>query len=316
MKIHSGWASAAVLAAAMMASSPAVAQDPAPHKPAATKKAPAKAAPSKAGTAKAAPVKKAPPKKTAAEAVEEQTEAAAEEAPPEKAEAAEAAEATEEAPPAEETAAEATAEDEGQATEEDWAKAEGNAEEAEEPAAPQRRAPRRARPPVVPSAEVPGYVGPYTMDYIEGAEVPPGYIKVERIRKGLVIAGAVTFGVSWLVSATAGVALTDESNHNECYAYGDDIEGGGGYYSECRDDDNEGAIPLFIPLVGPFIAMGTMDAEGPGRAALFLDGVVQVGGMAMLIAGVAAKQTVLVRSGNTTVSVAPGPGSVQFTGSF
>jgi hypothetical protein len=326
MKIHGGWgaaglSAAAVLAAAMMTSVPALAQDPAPRKPAASKKVPAKAA------AKAPAKKAAAPKKKAADVVDEQTEAAeqpeAEEASEAKAEAtAEETEASEEAA-AEATEAEAADPEASGASEEDWAAAEGaEAEEEPEAAPPRRSRPHRsppergARPPVAPSPEAPAYIGPYTMDYIEGAEVPPGYIKVERVRKGLVIAGAVTFGVSWLVSATAGVALTDESNGGDC-AY-ESYSENGYYYSECHDnDENEGAIPLFIPLVGPFIAMGTMeDVEGPGRAALFLDGVVQVGGMAMLIAGVAAKQTVLVRSGNTTVSVAPGPGSVNFTGSF
>jgi hypothetical protein len=305
MKIHGVWASAAVLAAAMMATSPALAQDPAPHKPAPTKKAPAK-------TTKA-PVKKAEPKqKTADVAIEEQTEAADEPA----AEAtAEAAEAASEQAEAEAEASEAAAEEAAAETEaaEEAAEAET---EAEEPAAPARRAPPHRTRPALPSADAtaaPTYMGPYEMEYLEGAEIPPGYMKVERMRKGLVIAGAVTFGVSWLVSATAGVALTDEHNNNSC-AYSEDYSGNG--YGYCDDDDESDAVPLFIPVVGPFIAMGTLDAEGPGRAALFLDGVVQVGGLAMLIAGVAATRTVLVRTPAATVAIAPGPSSVHLTGSF
>jgi hypothetical protein len=108
----------------------------------------------------------------------------------------------------------------------------------------------------------------------EGQPPPPGYIRKTRVRKGLVIAGAVTFGSTWLVSAVlAGIAMDD-----------------GG-------DDGDAFAPLFAPVVGPFIAISTLEAESLGTAILVLDGIAQAGGLAMLIAGIAAQESVYVRVG-------------------
>jgi hypothetical protein len=161
-----------------------------------------------------------------------------------------------------------------------------------------RRPARRRRPPretYAPSPDAASpppfqYSGPYTMEYIEGADVPDGYTKVERVRKGLVIGGAVTFGVGWLIAATAAASLDED----------------------IRDE----AAPLFVPVVGPFIAMGTLDPDGAGRAALFVNGMMQTAGAAMLIGGLAGTKTVLVRTAETEIHMRPGVGSLQFDGTF
>lgn len=134
------------------------------------------------------------------------------------------------------------------------------------------------------------WTGPYTLEYVEGAEIPDGYTKVERVRKGLVIGGAVTLGVGWLIAATAAASIDDE------------IE--------------DETAPLFIPVVGPFIAMGTLEAEGAGRAALFVNGMAQAAGAAMLIGGIAATKTVLVRTKTAEINVRPGVGNLQLDGTF
>ena len=68
-----------------------------------------------------------------------------------------------------------------------------------------------------------------------------------RIRKGLVIGGTVTFGACYLLSAmTASVA---DSNNDDEFA------------------------PLFVPVAGPFITIGTANAEGAGTFWLVVDGV-------------------------------------------
>jgi glutamate mutase epsilon subunit len=82
-------------------------------------------------------------------------------------------------------------------------------------------------------------------------------------------------GALWLVSSVFAAALMDEANG--------------------IDEQEEDFAPLFVPVVGPFIAIGTLEAEGLGTALLMLDGIGQVGGLAMLIAGVAAKKSVFVR---------------------
>jgi hypothetical protein len=121
-------------------------------------------------------------------------------------------------------------------------------------------------------------LGPKTMDYEDGDPVPPGYHVDTRIRKGLVIGGAVTFGTVYLLTALTAAAVQST----------DDAFGG----SSTSDD----VTPLYIPVAGPFIGMATMDAEGAGVFALAVVGVVQAGGLAMFIAGLAAPKTELVRN--------------------
>ena len=53
--------------------------------------------------------------------------------------------------------------------------------------------------------------------------------------------------------------------------------------------------PLFVPVAGPFIALGPADVAGAEIAVLLLDGLVQVGGLVRVVVGVARPRTVLVR---------------------
>jgi hypothetical protein len=137
-----------------------------------------------------------------------------------------------------------------------------------------------------PGSEYPP-VGPKKMGYEEGQPIPPGYHLETRARRGLIIAGAVTFGVTYLLSAfTASIA----------------VDAGG--------DEEFG--PLFIPVAGPFVTIGTAEAEGTGTFALVLDGVAQAGGVAMFIAGLATEEQYLLRNDVASVKVAPmmvGPNS-------
>jgi hypothetical protein len=137
-------------------------------------------------------------------------------------------------------------------------------------------------------------VGPEEIDYEEGDPIPPGYEKDTKIRKGLVIGGAVTFGVTWLLSIlAASVAVSIEEE--------DDNDGDG-------DSDNisvEDAAALYIPVAGPFVSIVTYDSNAGGTAVLVIDGLAQAGGLAMLIAGLAAQETVLVRKGDVEIRPAP-----------
>jgi hypothetical protein len=90
---------------------------------------------------------------------------------------------------------------------------------------------------------------------------PPGYELRDRSQRGLVIAGSVTLGSTWLLSAiTAGI-----------------IASGG---------SEEEFVPLFVPLAGPFITLGTADSNTLGSFLLVADGLAQVMGLGMLVAGV------------------------------
>jgi hypothetical protein len=97
------------------------------------------------------------------------------------------------------------------------------------------------------------------------------------MRTGLAVGGGVTFGATWLLSALVAAGLSESFDNDD----------------KIENDDT--AWPLFIPVAGPFIGIGTMNASyGPGFI-LVLDGLAQTGGLAMFIAGLAAKKQILVR---------------------
>jgi hypothetical protein len=134
----------------------------------------------------------------------------------------------------------------------------------------------------------PGYAVPYhpqaplapkVMDY-EGGPVPPGYHVATRARKGFIVAGAVTFGTLYLFSALGAAAA--------------------------QDAKDEGFTPLYAPCVGPFVAMGTADVNATGAFALAVDGVAQSAGAAMLLFGLLAPQTKLVRNDAAVIEI-PAP---------
>jgi hypothetical protein len=60
---------------------------------------------------------------------------------------------------------------------------------------------------------------------------------------------------------------------------------------------------MFIPVVGPFITIKTADSSGTGAAILGLNGVVQTGGIAMMIAGIAAPKVEIIPQ--RPISIAP-----------
>ncbi|MFT3771190.1 MAG: hypothetical protein QM820_37725 [Minicystis sp.] len=138
-------------------------------------------------------------------------------------------------------------------------------------------------------------------DWEEGEPIPPGYHPVSRIRKGLVIGGAVTFGVTYLLTALTGAAISD---------IGKATTGGG-----------RSAKLLLIPIAGPFAVLSTQSTFGDFFCVL--DGVVQAAGVGMFIAGLAAPKTVLVRNNLAKVEIRPMPMSFGknsagfgFVGSF
>jgi hypothetical protein len=108
-------------------------------------------------------------------------------------------------------------------------------------------------------------------DWNEGDPIPPGYHPSTRLKKGWIIAGATTFGVTYLLTAF-GASIADAAQDNS-------------------------ATALFIPVAGPFIQMGQCSGScAVGDFWLGFDGVVQAAGLAMFIYGLASPSTVLVRN--------------------
>jgi hypothetical protein len=88
-----------------------------------------------------------------------------------------------------------------------------------------------------------------------------------------VIAGSITFGAPYVVSALAAATI---------------LSAGG-------SDGGEFA-PLLIPCVGPFVTIATARAEGAGTFWLVLDGLTQTGGVVMFIAGLISEEKFLRRA--------------------
>lgn len=133
---------------------------------------------------------------------------------------------------------------------------------------------------VAPAAPVPqGYYVPMAAppaagprritDWEPGEPIPPGYHPITRVRTGLVIGGSVTFGVIYVLNVMVAAIAHDVGTSK--------------------------LTPLYVPIAGPFIQMGTT-SSAIGNFWLVLDGLAQAGGVAMLIAGIAAPKTLLVRN--------------------
>jgi len=144
-------------------------------------------------------------------------------------------------------------------------------------------------------------MGPKTMAYEDGDPVPPGYHVDTRARKGLVIAGACTFGVFYLTSVLTGALAQAIAKTN------DDISCIGTNCPSTHDSHDE-FTPMYIPVAGPFITMGTAHAQGAGIFGLAVLGVLQAGGVAMFVAGFAAPKTELVRNDIGKIHVLPAVG--------
>jgi hypothetical protein len=152
----------------------------------------------------------------------------------------------------------------------------------------------QAYPPPPAYAPPPAYyqpAGPKTMDWEEGDPVPAGYHVKTRARLGLVIGGAVTFGVLYLTSAFVGVV--------------------GGSVDEWRNDKDRYSV-MYIPLAGPWIAIGTIKPIASAGFGLGLLGVGQAAGVAMFIGGLAFPKSRLVRNDIGKTEGKPQHFSVKF----
>jgi hypothetical protein len=67
-------------------------------------------------------------------------------------------------------------------------------------------------PGATPTAGYPAGVRPLVVRYEPGGAPPPGYHLEENPRKGLIVAGALTFGIPYLISLTIGGASRNEAD--------------------------------------------------------------------------------------------------------
>lgn len=132
-----------------------------------------------------------------------------------------------------------------------------------------------------PPYSAPIYAPTEIVDFDEDAPVPYGYTKVERKRKGPIIGGAVTLGVSYTFSLFT--ALIGSEAH-------------------ALDEAAPDYSAMIIPVAGPFLQLQNT-TDSAGRFWLTMLGAGQVTGAVLLIYGVSNPRSVLVR--NDQLSVAP-----------
>lgn len=163
-------------------------------------------------------------------------------------------------------------------------------------------------PPAAPEPEM----RPTYMEYEPNKPIPPGYRLASGIRKGLVIPGSIMFGISYVISIIPG-AVTQES-----YEY----------------DSSSNGVPfkpslLFIPVLGPWIALGTVHDYTPcssssyssfycsdtdaktdvamWRVMLIIDGFSQTAGALLVTLGIAMPWKKLVLTDSVRVQLMPVP---------
>jgi hypothetical protein len=104
---------------------------------------------------------------------------------------------------------------------------------------------------------------------------PPTYTYVTprpqpQRRRGLIVGGAVLFGVGYISAVIAGTVIIGTCNG-------------------CSDASYVGAYSLYIPIAGPWITLAAAAVDGHwpafGIVGTLLSGVTEVGGFAMMLAG-------------------------------
>lgn len=162
-------------------------------------------------------------------------------------------------------------------------------------ARPRTWGPYRYPPGYRPYAYPPAYAwpwgyGPYRppeppaiLPYEEGAKAPDGYRLDERVQRRLVIAGISTFCSTYVLSALVGGVLQAQDN----------------------EQDKKGLLPLFIPLAGPFVTIGTLDASPIATVLLVVDGAAQAVGAGLFIVGMTRLEKVWIRTKAARLTFSP-----------
>jgi hypothetical protein len=152
-------------------------------------------------------------------------------------------------------------------------------------------------PPPTPNVYVPpsapGVLAPPILPYRDGAPIPPGYHLEKHHWRGLVIGGLVTFGVAYAY-ALASAAANGFGNGEGWLAL--PVLGPWGALGARRSPCNIGAVPNFD--TGKAVVQKCIDdvqAEGVRLTVIAFDGVMQLMGAGLLVAGLVTGETQLVR---------------------
>jgi hypothetical protein len=154
--------------------------------------------------------------------------------------------------------------------------------------------PGNGPPPYGPSPYGPPGYGPQPTDapeeitnFDDNRPIPPGYTRVSRARKGLIIGGACTLGGVYLFT-TFVAAIADDINK--------------------ADGSSVDVTPLYIPVIGPFVEFAQTDSS-TAKFYLTISGLGQAAGAFMLIYGLTNPRSVLVRNDQLTIAPMLGNGA-------
>jgi hypothetical protein len=129
---------------------------------------------------------------------------------------------------------------------------------------------------------------PLELAWRPGEVIPPGYAPYSRPDTGLLVGGSVAFGTVYLPSfVTAWVGM-----------FGGVPE----------------LTPLFIPVVGPLVSMGTLEAEDAGVYVLALNAGIQALGVTLFAMSFLDDDAYLRRIDGKAARAVPPSLDVRFTG--
>jgi hypothetical protein len=124
---------------------------------------------------------------------------------------------------------------------------------------------------------------PASLPYEPGQPIPIGYAIEPRLPRVPLALGFTLLGGGWVASMVGGtVTHVTERGHSKDF----------------------GTLPLFIPLAGPFITLGTADPGGASTFWLWTDGITQATGLALIFAALAGEEQRLVLRDPTPHQVA------------
>jgi hypothetical protein len=131
-------------------------------------------------------------------------------------------------------------------------------------------------------------------------DVPPpdGYELDSDVNMGLIGTGIGLFATSYVTSILVGVVATQ--------------------VEEVTPGTESDWSPLYVPVAGPFVALGTLDPSAAGVGLLLADGIFQAAGVLGIVAGILDQEYKLIRTGGLEISpvVSPGQQGLRLRGAF
>ena len=143
----------------------------------------------------------------------------------------------------------------------------------------------------VPVAPPPPEPPSVIYDWDPDAPAPKGYQMVDSVNGRTLGIGIALLGSGWFVSIIAA-SVGAASEEDEAVDEADGVTAGDW-------------TVLYVPIVGPLIAIDTLDAKTSGVGALIADTVLQVGGAAGSVAGIVDRRYRLVRNDYGSLTVTP-----------